>query len=117
LRNTFGPRHAVVWTGFLFALLHLNLWNFPGLWAFGCLLGYITERSGSIRPAILIHLLNNTLALAVFAFQSPEDWALPLEFVSWYWSLIAGAALLVALLRLHRQTPAAPEPKDPHPLP
>jgi membrane protease YdiL (CAAX protease family) len=114
LRNTFGPKYAVIWTGFLFALLHMNPWNFPGLWAFGCLLGYLTERSGSIRPAILIHLANNTLALAVFALQSPEDWLAPLEFIPWYWTVVAGALLILALLRLH-WLPLGPETdlKDP----
>lgn len=102
LKRTFGRRHAIVWTGFLFALLHMNLWNFISLWAFGCLLGYLTERTGSIRPAILVHLLNNALALAVFSGQTREDWDQPLEFVAWYWTVLAGILLIGALVRLHR---------------
>ncbi|MEW5701475.1 MAG: type II CAAX endopeptidase family protein [Candidatus Zixiibacteriota bacterium] len=109
LRHSFGSRHAIIWSGFLFALLHLNPWNFVGLWVFGCLLGYLTERSGSIRPAIVVHALNNALALAVFTAQSPDQWERPLEWVPWYVTLPAGLALLVSVYRLHR-VPIDPVP-------
>lgn len=104
IRDTYGPRHAVVWTGFLFALLHLNPWNFVGLWSFGCLLGYLVERTGSIRPAMVLHLLNNTLALVVFSVQGRAQWEQRPEFIPWYWTLIAGVALIIAIQRLHKLT-------------
>jgi hypothetical protein len=102
LRRSFGTRHAVVWTGFLFALLHLNPWNFLGLWFFGVFLGYLTERTGSIRPAIILHLLNNTFALIVFSVQGEETWAKPPEFIPWGYTVLAGIVLVFALMRLHR---------------
>jgi membrane protease YdiL (CAAX protease family) len=102
LRNTFGPRHAVVWGGLLFALLHLNPWSFVGLWCFGCLLGYLTEKSQSVRPAIFMHMLNNTFALAVIALQGKEQWEERPEFIPWYYTVAAGVVLVCALLRLHR---------------
>jgi membrane protease YdiL (CAAX protease family) len=102
LRRSYGARHAVVWTGFLFALLHLNPWNFLGLWFFGVFLGYLTERTGSIRPAIILHLLNNTFALVVFSVQDEDMWTNPPEFIPWRYTIIAGAVLVYALVRLHR---------------
>ena len=102
LRHSFGPKHAVVWSGFLFAVLHLNPWNFLGLWVFGSLLGYLTERCGSVRPAMLAHTLNNALALIVFAAQSPDQWERPLEFLPWQVTLAAGLILIVSVWRLHR---------------
>jgi len=104
LRDTYGPRHAVIWTGFLFALLHLNPWNFLGLWSFGCLLGYLVERTGSIRPAILLHMLNNTMALIVFSVQGRDQWDERPEFIPWYWTLLAGAVLIMSIRELHRLT-------------
>jgi membrane protease YdiL (CAAX protease family) len=102
LRHTFGPKHAVVWSGFLFALLHLNPWNFLGLWTFGCLLGYLTERCGSIYPAVVVHALNNALALVVFAAQTPAQWENPLELLPWRVTVPAGLVLVVSVWKLHR---------------
>jgi len=103
LKRSYGARHAVVWTGFLFALLHLNPWNFLGLWLFGVFLGYLRERSGSIRPAIILHMLNNTFALIVFSFQDEEMWMHPPEFIPWWYTILAGVLLVFALVNLHRQ--------------
>lgn len=102
LRRSYGARHAVVWSGFLFALLHLNPWNFVGLWFFGVFLGYLRERTGSIRPAIILHMLNNTFALVVFSLQDEETWMRPPEFIPWWYTIVAGAVLIVALVSLHR---------------
>ena len=104
LRNTYGARHAVVWTGLLFAVLHLNPWNFIGLWSLGCLLGYVTERVGSIRPAILLHMLNNAFALAVFYVQGRGAWEERPEFIAWYWTVLAGIILILSLYWLHKST-------------
>ncbi|MBI3871485.1 MAG: CPBP family intramembrane metalloprotease [candidate division Zixibacteria bacterium] len=111
LRRSFGPKQAIIWTGFLFAILHLNPWNFLGLWGFGCLLGYLTERTSSIWPAILVHVLNNALALVVFAFQSPAQWERPLEFLPWYATLPAGVFLVIAIWRIHRLRTDPPAPQ------
>jgi sodium transport system permease protein len=101
LRRSFGASSAIIGSGFLFALLHLNPWNFIGLWTFGCLLAYLTERSGSIRPAIVVHALNNSLALLVYAAQGQEPWERPLELLPWYVTVPAAAVLIVSIRRLH----------------
>ncbi len=115
LRRSYGARHAVVWTGFLFALLHLNPWNFLGLWFLGVFLGYLRERTGSIRPAIILHMINNTLALVVFSFQDEDMWLNPPEFIPWRYTIIAGVVLIFAVVQLHRQGESfknAPPPSE-----
>jgi len=104
LRLSYGPRHAVVWTGFLFATLHMNPWNFISLWSLGCFLGYVTERTHSIRPAIFLHLVNNSFALVLLFLQRREGWDTRPEFIPWYWSVLAGAVMVFALWRVHRLT-------------
>ncbi len=104
LRRSFGTNHAIVWGGAMFALLHLNPWNFIGLWSFGALLGYLRERTGSIYPSIAAHVANNSLALVMFALQKPEDWETRPEFLPWYAVLPAGALLVYAVIQLHRLT-------------
>lgn len=102
LARSFGAKQAITWGGGLFALLHLNPWTFIGLWAFGCFLGYVRERTGSIMPGMLAHALNNTLALGAFALQKPEDWTAPPEYLPWYVVAPAGIALILAVRGVHR---------------
>jgi membrane protease YdiL (CAAX protease family) len=104
LRRSFGTNHAIIWGGAMFALLHLNPWNFIGLWSFGSLLGFLRERTGSVYPSIAAHVINNSFALAVFSLQQPEDWELPPEFLPWYAVLPAGVLLVYAVWRLFRLT-------------
>ena len=57
-----GSAAAIFAPALLFGLLHLDLAQ--GLTAFACgvFLGWLAERSGSILPGMLLHLVNNTLA-------------------------------------------------------
>ena len=57
-----GSAAAIFAPALLFGLLHLDLAQ--GLTAFACgvFLGWLTERSGSILPGMLLHLANNMLA-------------------------------------------------------
>lgn len=101
LKATYGARHAVIWTGLLFAVLHMNPWNLFGLWSLGCLLGYLTERTGSILPAVFLHLINNVLALVLIYAQGAQQWEKRPEFIPWYWTLLAGLVMIVAIRQLH----------------
>lgn len=57
-----GSAAAIFAPALLFGLLHLDLAQ--GLTAFACgvFLGWLAERSGSILPGMLLHLVNNALA-------------------------------------------------------
>jgi membrane protease YdiL (CAAX protease family) len=104
LRRSFGTNHAIIWGGAMFAVLHLNPWNFIGLWSFGALLGYLRERTGSIYPSIVAHIANNSFALVIFSLQRPEDWDTPPEFLPWYAIVPAGVLLVYSVWRLHNLT-------------
>ena len=112
LRASYGAKNAILWTGLLFAVLHMNPWNFIGLWSLGCMLGYLTERTGSILPAMFLHLVNNVLALVLLYAQGAEQWEKRPEFIPWYWTVLAGLVLITAIRRLHILTerPASPGP-------
>lgn len=77
LRYQGGPLLAILVSGFLFAVVHLNPagegWEIfllmPGLLIPGVLLGLLREWSGSVLPCILLHSLQNALGLlAINAF-------------------------------------------------
>lgn len=57
-----GSAAAIFAPALLFGVLHLDL--VQGLTAFACgvFLGWLAERSGSILPGMLLHLVNNALA-------------------------------------------------------
>ncbi len=55
---------AVVVSGVLFAVLHLNLSAVPFLLPTGVALGWLRRRSGSVWPCILMHLAHNAAVLA-----------------------------------------------------
>lgn len=63
LSQRWGARRAVLITAALFGLLHLDPVQAPIAFLIGLYLGWITERAGSIRPAIAAHTLNNCISV------------------------------------------------------
>ncbi len=62
-RKNYSGFTAVVMSALLFALFHLNPWQFPATFVLGLLLGWIVLRTNSIVLAILGHSINNFLVL------------------------------------------------------
>lgn len=54
---------AIFFSGLLFALFHLNPWQFPATFLLGCLLGWIMIITQNIFACILGHAINNLLVL------------------------------------------------------
>lgn len=63
-----GPAAAVVLTGILFGALHLSLIRLLPLTILGILWSMVAQRSGSILPAMIMHLMNNGIALGLTFF-------------------------------------------------
>lgn len=87
-----GSAAAIFGPALLFALLHLDLAQ--GITAFVCgvFLGWLTERTGSILPGMLLHLVNNTIAFTVAYLQlyAPRGAAIGVElFVLLFFPLLA----------------------------
>jgi len=64
LRHRFGARAAVVGSGALFALVHLNPWQFIPLLLIGVFISFIVHRTDSLYAGIVAHGTNNLLSLA-----------------------------------------------------
>lgn len=64
-----GSAAAIFGPALLFALLHMDLAQ--GITAFVCgvFLGWLTERTGSVLPGMLLHFVNNALAFTVAYLQ------------------------------------------------
>jgi len=92
---------AIIVSGFLFGLYHVQLANLLPLAALGILLALVTWLSNSIWPAVAAHFVNNGGAVVlatffpdvVFADISPES-APPV------WMLLLSIVLVVFLIRI-----------------
>jgi sodium transport system permease protein len=95
LRRGFRPHTAVLLSGFLFALYQMNVFQFLPHFVFGCVLALLVVRTGSVLPAMLFHLVYNTLLIAPTLL--PDQFGALLEL----WVLAGGAELTaVSVLRL-----------------
>jgi membrane protease YdiL (CAAX protease family) len=63
LLERFGTWWAILVTGILFGLSHGLLLELPIIAAFGCLLGWVRARTGSVLPGIALHAAFNLFAL------------------------------------------------------
>ncbi|MEK6764803.1 MAG: type II CAAX endopeptidase family protein [Planctomycetota bacterium] len=64
VRTTFGKLKAILISGFLFALIHLNAHVFLQIFILGLLLAYLFEKTGSLIAPITVHICHNTATLA-----------------------------------------------------
>jgi len=58
-------------TAFLFALMHLDPWNFAGVFLLGLFLGYLVNLTQNLWVAILVHFLANSISFSI-GFFSPQ---------------------------------------------
>ena len=74
LQDKYSPTTAMIISAALFALIHFDLKVFPALFTLGFIAAYAVHRTGSIMPAIGMHLLNNMIAisLTLVAAGAPE---------------------------------------------
>ena len=70
LCERWGPFWAIIWTSLMFGIMHLDLVQGSYAVAVGVVLGYITERTGSIIPAMICHGVNNTVATLLTAAKT-----------------------------------------------
>lgn len=61
--RSMGEANAVIMSAVGFAMLHFSLTNFPVYLFVGLLLGIVTIVSRSVIPAVVLHLLSNTLSV------------------------------------------------------
>lgn len=73
LERWFSAWVAIMGAGLAFALMHAPgpgpifffFWSIP--------VGWVTWRTGSIRPAVVVHLVNNLAGVLAFLFSSPDQ--------------------------------------------
>lgn len=74
IRDLTSPWPAALISGALFGVIHLSSGEFstvPPLFAFGVILAWLYQRTGSIWPPIAVHMVNNALAFTLLV--APES--------------------------------------------
>lgn len=70
LEAKFKPATAIVLTGVLFGLVHMDFQRFISQMLVGIMAGYVVYRSKSIFCGMLVHFTNNAVAFLISAFSS-----------------------------------------------
>lgn len=117
---------AILWSSFVFAAIHMNLWQAIPAFALGCVFGWVYYRSHSIWAVIFMHFVNNFSSIMMFRIfpgmdpdaTSRENIAALTGSDTTYWVLIAGGAVLlvICILLLNKYLPKNPQsfkPKKP----
>jgi sodium transport system permease protein len=99
LRQRFHPWTAILLSSLLFAVSHLNVFQFVPTFILGVILGLVATRSRSVLPGMLFHLLYNGLVVAPVVFPDfgaalAEALASPPYLRP---ALVAGCTLLLAV--------------------
>ena len=100
LLKGYGNGAAVVVSALMFAFAHGSVTLVTSTFACGIILGYVTVRSGSLLPAMIIHFGNNFISWAIQYCGGNET----LNIATVLFMIIAGSASVIwALIKLVRQ--------------
>lgn len=100
-----GVAGGILISGIVFGLYHLRLTQAIPLCVLGIYLAWLVWRTGSLWPAIVVHFMNNAMAIAIGAYISGrEDLSMAdVEAMDMPWYLVAAGlvffAAAVALMR------------------
>ncbi len=85
---------AILFSSGLFMVLHFNPWWSLQIYMLGMVLGFLAWRSGSIWPSVVVHGVNNGLAVAFAnAEEDAFSWYVMGGHVSPLWLFLAGLVL------------------------
>ncbi|MCI0379219.1 MAG: ABC transporter permease subunit [Gemmataceae bacterium] len=95
LLRRFRPRTSILFCSFLFALYHMNVFQFLPSFFLGVVLGLLTVRSKSLVPAMFFHFLHNgVLFVSIYQVRAAEH-SIP-AFLATMWPYIVAACLAAA---------------------
>ncbi len=91
-----GAWWGIAFSGIIFGLYHLRLTQAIPLSILGVFMAYVTWRSRSLLPAILIHLANNSFAAVMGNMASSESSNVDLESFTFPLTIVIPAAMVLA---------------------
>ena len=100
-----SPGFAVFISAFMFGIFHLNISQFYNAFLLGILLGYVTLRSRSLWPAVIMHIANNSLSVLemVIIKDMSEDKAASLIGIVTIVLAVVGMIALITFIILEKK--------------
>ena len=99
LARNVKPVWAILFSAFFFAFIHFNPWQAIPAFMLGCLFGYVYYKTRSLSLTMLMHCVNNTLAVVLGQIDSLKDmksWMDVLE-PQLFWIIFAACVLVLVL--------------------
>lgn len=99
LARNVKPVWAILFSAFFFAFIHFNPWQAIPAFLLGCLFGYVYYKTKSLSLTMLMHCVNNTLAVVLGQIDSLKDmksWMDVLE-PQLFWIIFAACVLFLVL--------------------
>ncbi len=110
----FSPPVAIVLTALCFGLAHFSFYRFLPTAFLGLMLGWLAWRTRSLFPGMLVHAMNN--GIAVCAMAASQGSSVPAEpHVPWPALAIGAsgfAAGIIGIVRWSRASPTPPAPRQ-----
>lgn len=107
-----SPVSAILVSAVFFAVLHMNPWQALPAFLLGVLFGYVYYRTGSLKLTMLMHCVNNTMAVVFSRIPDLEEAETFADVLSpWAYAgiFIACAAFVAAACVVLRNIPPAAE--------
>ena len=102
------PAWAIIISALFFGVIHANPWQALPAFMLGCLFGYVYYRTGSLKLTMLMHCVNNTIAVLLSRIPGLEDAESWIDVLGehMYWIAAAACALLLILsIRVFARVP------------
>ena len=108
LAQRFGAAAAIAVTAGCFGFIHFDLVHTPVAAVLGVFLGWAVERTGTIVPAMVAHVVNNLIAVLTARWPLPASPAIQAAVLAI--ALLVTAAVVVALARSRDGSRISPVP-------
>ncbi len=98
--NGIKPVWAIIISAAVFAAIHGNIWQALPAFMIGIVMGIVYFKTGSLKLTMLMHFVNNTLALVMGQIDSLSEFDYWIEIMGakWYWVAFAACAILTFLI-------------------
>ncbi len=107
LQQVLGNRHTAIWiTAFVFSAIHMQFYGFVPRMLMGALFGYVFVWTGNLWIPMLMHFVNNSLAvLSFYLFDNGTDtnYADTIGAGTTWWLGVLSIMLSIGLILLLRQ--------------
>ena len=106
------PIWAILASAAFFAFIHMNPWQALPAFVLGCLFGYVYYKTGSLKLTMLMHCVNNTMAVIISnipALKDADSFSEVLPMGQYIALIVCGALLVAAMVWVFSRIPLSGE--------